>query len=115
MPSSDKRLLYNAPPQEKKSKEVDKREMMQMDYLLFMENESPVPLAHLSVLPVGAKNSVRNLELLEVCEDSNRPTHTSNDTSQKRWIVNERDKKQEKKIEKDKPERKVTQKKIQWR
>lgn len=74
-----------------------------------------MPLAHLSVLPVGAKNSQRNLELLEVCEDSNRPTRTSNDTSQNRWIVNERDKKQEKKIEKDKPERKVTQKKIQWR
>lgn len=69
-------------------------------------------LVHLLVLPVGAKNSQRNLELLE---DPNRPTRTSNDTSRKRWIVNERDKKQEKKIEKDKPERKVNQKKIQRR
>lgn len=63
---------------------------------------------HLSVLPVGVKNSQRNLELSEVCEDSNRPTQTPND----RGVVSERDKKQEKRVEKHKPERKVTQKRI---
>ncbi len=53
-------------------------------------------MIHLSVLPVGLKNSQRNLELSEVCEDSNRPTRTPND----RGVVNERDKKQEKRVEK---------------
>ncbi len=59
-------------------------------------------MIHLSGVPVGVKNSQRNLELLEVCEDSNRPTHTPND----RGVVNERGKKQEKRVEKHKPERK---------
>lgn len=42
MPSADKHLLYNAPPQEK-SKEADKREMIsdgQMDHLPFMGKEA---------------------------------------------------------------------------
>lgn len=48
VPSADNLLLYNAPPQEK-SKEADKREMMQMDYLLFVKKEALCFLISLSI------------------------------------------------------------------
>lgn len=95
--------IKNAPLQRKQTRD---EQMVEYDLIRRLWKIKPYALAHLSVLPVGAKNSQRNLELLE---EPNRPTqHQMKPARKKSTTGKERDRQRWKKTN----QKKESQRKI---